>query len=222
AAVWQLELEPPQLRLTRSAFSPRAEGASSDASPGPEIPFPETLSLEELPRFTQFLADGNLVDAHEAQGDARLDELSSRWLEPRRAASVLVVPVMAGGDLCAVLWLESGPKVRVWQASDISFANEAVHLLAHATVHRQRHLLEQRLVDGQKREGLGVLAGGLAHDFNNLLVGILGGADLLDRQMAEHPEVRQRLDLIRNSARRASDLCSQMLAYAGKGRFQSA
>jgi PAS domain S-box-containing protein len=38
--------------------------------------------------------------------------------------------------------------------------------------------LERRMVDAQRAESLGVLAGGLAHDFNNLLVAILGNADL--------------------------------------------
>src|SRR4029079_6861710 len=39
-------------------------------------------------------------------------------------------------------------------------------------------MLERRMVDAQRAESLGVLAGGLAHDFNNLLAAILGNADL--------------------------------------------
>ena len=43
--------------------------------------------------------------------------------------------------------------------------------------------LERRMVDAQRAESLGVLAGGLAHDFNNLLVGVLGNADLALREI---------------------------------------
>ena len=39
------------------------------------------------------------------------------------------------------------------------------------------------MVDAQRAESLGVLAGGLAHDFNNLLVAVLGNADLALREI---------------------------------------
>ncbi|MEO1086073.1 MAG: ATP-binding protein, partial [Acidobacteriota bacterium] len=60
---------------------------------------------------------------------------------------------------------------------------------------------------------------GIAHDFNNLLMGVLGNASLAMHQVPEDSPVRQRLDEIRVAGRRAADLCGQMLAYSGKGRF---
>jgi PAS domain S-box-containing protein len=74
--------------------------------------------------------------------------------------------------------------------------------------------LERRMVDAQRAESLGVLAGGLAHDFNNLLVAILGNADLALR---DPPGSHGALDNIRTAAMRAAELTHQLLAYAGGG-----
>ncbi len=71
----------------------------------------------------------------------------------------------------------------------------------------------------QKLESLGVLAGGIAHDFNNLLMAVLGHADLALDALPEASEARDDLAEIRRAAQRATELCKQMLAYSGKGRF---
>jgi two-component system cell cycle sensor histidine kinase/response regulator CckA len=71
----------------------------------------------------------------------------------------------------------------------------------------------------QKLESLGVLAGGIAHDFNNLLMAVLGHADLALDALPETSAAREDLSEIRRAAQRATELCKQMLAYSGKGRF---
>ena len=78
---------------------------------------------------------------------------------------------------------------------------------------------EARMVQAQKLESLGVLAGGLAHDFNNLLVGILGNAGLAKLALEGSDSGLEYLSRIESAARRASDLTSQMLAYAGEGKL---
>jgi two-component system cell cycle sensor histidine kinase/response regulator CckA len=82
-----------------------------------------------------------------------------------------------------------------------------------------RRLLDQQLLETQKLESLGVLAGGIAHDFNNLLTGVLGNISLARLQLDNPEATASHLDGIETSAMRAADLCQQMLAYAGKGRF---
>ena len=77
--------------------------------------------------------------------------------------------------------------------------------------------LERRMVDAQRAESLGVLAGGLAHDFNNLLVAILGNADLGLRDTVPGAPGRAALDNIRYASLRAAELTDQLLAYAGRG-----
>ncbi len=82
-----------------------------------------------------------------------------------------------------------------------------------------RRKAEEQLLHVQKLEGLGLLAGGIAHDFNNLLMAIIGNADLaLEELPAESPTVFG-LNQIKQISLRAADLCKQMLAYSGKGKF---
>src|SRR5690606_5374014 len=84
----------------------------------------------------------------------------------------------------------------------------------------ERLRLERKLQDAQRLESLGVLAGGIAHDLNNLLAAILGGTDLIARHAPEGSPIAAPLELVRHSAWRASELCRQLLAYAGKGRME--
>lgn len=76
--------------------------------------------------------------------------------------------------------------------------------------------LEERFEQAQKLESLGVLAGGIAHDFNNLLVGVLGHSRLAAEDLPDDSPVQKSIQSIDRAARRAADLCRQMLAYAGK------
>ncbi len=82
-----------------------------------------------------------------------------------------------------------------------------------------RQQMEKKLLETQKLESLGVLAGGIAHDFNNLLTGILGNAGLARLESPAGWEGVTYLSQIEKAALRAADLCKQMLAYSGKGRF---
>jgi PAS domain S-box-containing protein len=83
----------------------------------------------------------------------------------------------------------------------------------------ERQEMERRLVEAQKLESLGVLAGGLAHDFNNLLTGVLGNAGLARADLPPGSPALACLEQIEEAGLRAAELCRQMLAYAGKGRF---
>ena len=86
----------------------------------------------------------------------------------------------------------------------------------------KRLLLERQLFESQKLESLGVLAGGIAHDFNNILTAILGNASLASLELPANHVVRPQLRQIELAARRAGDLCAQMLTYAGKAAFVTA
>jgi PAS domain S-box-containing protein len=86
-------------------------------------------------------------------------------------------------------------------------------------IEEERSKLEKQIQHTQKLESLGILAGGIAHDFNNLLTSILGHADLARMKMSTASPIIENLSEIETASKRAAELCSQMLAYAGKGKF---
>jgi signal transduction histidine kinase len=79
----------------------------------------------------------------------------------------------------------------------------------------EKHLLERRMVEGQRLETLGVMATSIVHDFNNLLTAILGSAGAARLDTPANSPLQADLTEIENSCQRASDLCQQMLAYSG-------
>ena len=74
--------------------------------------------------------------------------------------------------------------------------------------------MNAQLVQSQKLEALGVMARGIAHDFNNLLTPVMASADLLSSEPPGSTFDRYIQNII-SGARRASDLCRQLLAYGG-------
>jgi PAS domain S-box-containing protein len=84
----------------------------------------------------------------------------------------------------------------------------------------ERNQLERQLRQGQKLESLGQLAGGIAHDFNNMLAGIMGAAELLERQTELPERPRKLLHIIQNTCERAAGLTRKLLSFARKGQPQ--
>jgi two-component system, cell cycle sensor histidine kinase and response regulator CckA len=94
--------------------------------------------------------------------------------------------------------------------------------LAYAVVRdiTNRRYLEGQLLQAQKMESIGRLAGGVAHDFNNLLTAIIGYAELalgsLPVGAQEHADLQQ----IHHAANSAAQLTRQLLAFARQQRIE--
>src|SRR5581483_8127598 len=84
----------------------------------------------------------------------------------------------------------------------------------------ERRRLEQQLRQAQKMEAVGQLTGGVAHDFNNLLTLVLGGLDVIGRQMAKLPpsdataRIQRGREMASQGAARAATLTSRLLAFS--------
>jgi PAS domain S-box-containing protein len=105
------------------------------------------------------------------------------------------------------------------QGRPIGSVSISIDITSRKRAEEERLTFERKLLETQKLESLGLLAGGVAHDFNNLLMTILGNAGLalLDLE-PDHP-ARQSLTQIEQATQHAADLTRQLLAYAGKAHF---
>ncbi len=84
-----------------------------------------------------------------------------------------------------------------------------------------RDPVEQRLLERQKLEAIGRLAGGVAHEFNNLLSVMLGNLSHLQRELQAGPATELQREMLRDAigaADRATDLTHQLLGLARRSR----
>lgn len=88
--------------------------------------------------------------------------------------------------------------------------------------------LREKLLASERRQALGVLAGGVAHDLNNILGPIVGFPSLIEEILAndasgqEISEAREMLSMIQQSAVRAADVIESLQALGKRGRTQMA
>jgi PAS domain S-box-containing protein len=84
----------------------------------------------------------------------------------------------------------------------------------HTEVEKQK--LQAQLLQAQKMEAIGQLAGGVAHDFNNILTAIIGYGSILQMKMTASDQLRINVDHIIESAGRAAQLTHSLLAFSRK------
>lgn len=85
--------------------------------------------------------------------------------------------------------------------------------IAHDVTERKR--LEQRLLQSQKMESIGLLAGGVAHEFNNLLTAIIGFADELQESVDRHDErSHASIRTIQSAADQAARFTKDLLSFS--------
>ena len=79
--------------------------------------------------------------------------------------------------------------------------------------YKEIKLAQQHLIESQKMESLGRLAGGMAHHFNNILCGVLGYLGLLKTHIKYDNVVQTYLNRIEKSTLRATELVQKILAF---------
>ncbi len=79
-----------------------------------------------------------------------------------------------------------------------------------------RKSLQEQLLQSQKLDSIGQLAGGVAHDYNNILGVVIGYAELLKSTLAGNHEARKPIEAILTASTRAAGLTRQLLAFARK------
>jgi two-component system cell cycle sensor histidine kinase/response regulator CckA len=204
---------------------------------------PPTTPWSTMPGMSFRLAP---TMAHSIDQHGRITEVTEVWLErlgyawddvigrpstdflseqSARYASEVVLPMFFRTGVCDVEY-EMRHKdgslvpVRLRGVALRGDNGEFVRSIAVVEDLTEKRALEQKMLAAQKLESLGRMAGNIAHDFNNLIASIMGSAQLAQRHAGHSPIATKALDHIMLAATRAADLCRQLLAYSGRGRFQ--
>ena len=108
----------------------------------------------------------------------------------------------------AVRWVRSTPVPQYGPDGSLVAYDELIQDIT------ERRALQEEVVQAQKMEGIGRLAGGVAHDFNNLLTAILGNAELALLDLEPNHPARANIDEVTKAAEGAARLTRQLLSFA--------
>ncbi len=101
----------------------------------------------------------------------------------------------------------------------VGYMGTVTDLTEQKEAEAERIKFEAKILQSQKLDSLGLLAGGIAHDFNNYLMGIIGNSSLALHEISPSAQYRDLIEEIEMIATKATSLTNQMLAYAGKGKY---
>ena len=102
-------------------------------------------------------------------------------------------------------------------AGVIGVARYVTELVA---ANQDRELLQTQLIQAQRMEAIGQLAGGVAHDFNNILAAMLMHLGLLRSDNDLSPDLRSSLRELEDGANRAANLTRQLLTFSRRQVLQ--
>ena len=192
-------------------------------------------SIDRAPQAAYWIdADGNIFYANEqgcrALGYDREEllhahvSLVSRSATPARWAEVFRAVKAAGSiTLESEHCRKDGTRFPVEITSTYfqKFGREyclgfAIDITERVRAQRERDVLQEQLIQTQKLESIGQLAGGVAHDFNNYLTVIQACAQQASEELDLTHPVQSDLTDIRVAAERSTDLTRQLLAFARK------
>lgn len=117
-------------------------------------------------------------------------------------------------------WILDRGKVIEWDEAGRPLRAAGTHLdiSVRKAADEEKQRLEAQLLQAQKMEAVGQLAGGVAHDFNNILTAILGYAELaqvhLQQDRARVARVAENLEQIMCAADSAASLTRQLLVFS--------
>ncbi|MEM7217144.1 MAG: ATP-binding protein [Pseudomonadota bacterium] len=137
-----------------------------------------------------------------------------RTLATQNPEARLSAAIFETGQICGVLLVEAQAG-REWSPAEEALMGSLADIAAQVLLAQQKRRSDEALVQAQRLDALGSLAGGVAHEFRNLLTVMNGGLELtLQRELGE--DARDLLKLVADTGARAEKLTERLLAF-GRG-----
>jgi signal transduction histidine kinase len=183
-----------------------------------------TVHREDQVRLRDTIATAMAEKAREFELDFRIvrpNDKALRWIEARR-----LIFYDAAGAPVRVVGVSADVTERKRQLVELRNFTEALEASVKERTreleaeNEARKRAEDSLRQSQKMEAVGQLTGGVAHDFNNLLTIVIGGLDVIGRQISELPlspavaRITRARDMALQGAQRAATLTSRLLAFS--------
>lgn len=125
-----------------------------------------------------------------------------------------------GGEILGVVVVQSYTDPNAFTRSHMNILSIISTTIAGAVYYKQleenKKVLEEKLVESQKMEAVGILAAGVAHEFNNLLSIIIGHAYNGMNTSKDRPEDYKRYNKIEKASERAAELIEKLMVFAQK------
>ncbi len=125
-----------------------------------------------------------------------------------------------GGEAITLRYKQDAVALDIWISPILGKDGDVTGIHGVALDMSSNLELEEQLLQSQKMEAVGRLAGGVAHDFNNLLTAIRGHGELAQVRLSQQGIISEDLEEIRSAAERASALTSQLLTFSRKHQVQ--
>jgi signal transduction histidine kinase/CheY-like chemotaxis protein/HAMP domain-containing protein len=182
------------------------------------------VSGADLQRTLKLFQRTKTIAADDALHDDRLADLALEYLPSRGIRSLLVANVREGGHSSGLISFAQLSGQRNWHLDEINFANSVADIIGLAIGAANRKValeekaqLTSRLRRAEKMEAIGTLAGGVAHDLNNILSGIVSYPELLLLKLPEDSSLREPVNTIFKSGKRAATIVQDLLTLARRG-----
>jgi signal transduction histidine kinase/DNA-binding response OmpR family regulator len=183
----------------------------------PQIDDLQAVPLDQLTDIIQIHRQGKPFSVPRVS-DLPVNDSVRRIIEPQGIRSLLLIPLIFHDEYIGYVGFDAVRQEIDFTETELNllkvFAELIVNIEMKQKTETEREKLHDQLLQAQKLESVGRLAGGVAHDFNNMLGVIIGHVEFALDKAETHQDVRANLKEIQTAARRSADIIKQLLTFA--------